>query len=79
MELLALLSRGKGTCAQVSGLMTHGDCEHIILLGDEFSKQFKHDKEFEFVKIDLDKKIKDKKIHITVILHIGATPFIHFM
>lgn len=65
MELLALLSRGKGTWAQVSGLMTHGDWENIILLGDEFSKQFKHDKEFEFVKIDLDKKIKDLREEIS--------------
>ena len=59
MELIALLSTGKGTWAQVSGLMTHGDWENIILLGNDFAKDFKHEKKFEFIKIDLDKKIKD--------------------
>lgn len=59
MELLALLSSGKGTWAQVSGLMTHGDWENIILIGNDFAKDFKHEKKFEFIKIDLDKKIKD--------------------
>lgn len=61
MELIALLSTGKGTWAQVSGLMTHGDWEKIILLGSDFSKDFKHAKEFEFIQIDLDKKIKELK------------------
>jgi len=59
MELVALLSTGKGTWAQVSGLMTHGDWEKIILLGSDFAKDFKHAKEFEFIQVDLDKKIKD--------------------
>ena len=61
MELVCLLSTGKGTWAQVSGLMTHGDWESIILLGGDFAKDFKHEKKFEFIKIDLDKKIKDLK------------------
>ena len=61
MELIALLSTGKGTWAQVAGLMTHGEWEKVILLGNDFSKDFKHDKEFEFIKIDLDKKIKELK------------------
>ena len=59
MELVALLSTGKGTWGQVSGLMTHGDWEKIFLIGGEFAKDFKHDKEFEFIKVDLDKKIRD--------------------
>ena len=61
MELIALLSSGKGTWAQVSGLMTHGEWENIILIGDDFAKDFKHDKKFEFVKIDLSKRINDLK------------------
>lgn len=61
MELVCLLSTGKGTWAQVSGLMTHGEWENIILLGNDFAKDFKHEKKFEFIKIDLDKKIKDLK------------------
>jgi len=59
MELIALLSTGKGTWGQVSGLMTHGDWEKIILLGSDFAKDFKHAKEFEFIQVDLNKKIKD--------------------
>ena len=61
MELVCLLSTGKGTWAQISGLMTHGDWENIILLGNDFAKDFKHEKKFEFIKVDLDKKIKDLK------------------
>jgi len=59
MELVALLSSGKGTWAQVSGLMTHGEWDKVILLGGDFAKSFTHQKEFEFIKVDLDKKLKD--------------------
>ncbi|MDP2628523.1 MAG: hypothetical protein Q8P15_01345 [Nanoarchaeota archaeon] len=59
MELIALLSTGKGSWAQVSGLMTHGEWDNVILLGGDFAKDFKHEKKFEFLKVDLDKKIKD--------------------
>ncbi len=59
MELIALLSTGKGTWAQVSGLMSHGEWDKVILLGGDFAKQFTHKKEFEFVKIDLSQKIKE--------------------
>jgi len=58
MELVALLSSGKGTWAQVAGLMTHGDWDKIIILGDDFAKDFKHEKKFEFIKVDLSQKIK---------------------
>ena len=58
MELIALLSTGKATWAQVSGLMTHGEWEKIIVIGDDFAKKFKHEKKFEFIKVDLNQKIK---------------------
>ena len=61
MELIALLSTGKGTWEQVSGLIKHGDWDKIIVLGDDFAKKFTSDKEFEFIKIDLSKKLKDLK------------------
>ena len=61
MELVALLSTGKGTWAQVSGLMAHGDWDNIIILGGDFAKDFKHEKKFEFIKVDLEKKIKELK------------------
>ena len=65
MELVALLSTGKGTWAQVSGLMNHGDWEKIVILGGDFAKQFTHKKEFEFIQVDLDKKLKDLKQDIS--------------
>src|SRR3989344_1178294 len=62
MELVALLSSGKGTWAQVSGLIKHGDWEKIILIGDDFSSQFKvieKQEITEFIKVDLGSRIKD--------------------
>ncbi len=59
MELIALLSSGKGTWAQVSGLMKYGEWEKIILIGDEFAKEFTHERKFEFIRVDLSQKIKD--------------------
>jgi len=59
MELIALLSTGKGTWGQVSGLMKHGEWDKIIVLGDDFAKDFKHEKEFEFIKVGLDAKLID--------------------
>lgn len=59
MELVALLSGGEETWGQISGLMKHGDWEKIIILGGDSAKKFSHEKKFEFIKIDLGKKIKD--------------------
>jgi len=59
MELVCLLSTGKGTWAQVAGLMTHGEWDKVVILGDDFAKDFKHEKEFEFIKVNLGQKIKD--------------------
>ena len=59
MELVALLSTGKGTWGQVSGLMKHGEWDNIMVLGDEFGTGFTHEKKFEFIKINLQAKIKD--------------------
>lgn len=61
MELVALLSSGKGTWGQVSGLMKHGEWEKVIILGNDFAKQFTHEKPFEFIKVDLNKKLGELK------------------
>ena len=64
MELIALLSSGQGTWAQVSGLVKYGEWDKIILLGDDFASQFNvnEKKEItEFIKVDTKKKIKDLK------------------
>ena len=59
MELIALLSSGKGTWGQVSGLMKQGDWENIILIGDAFSKNFTSEKKFEFIQVDFTKGLKE--------------------
>lgn len=61
MELVALLSSDKESWAQVAGLIKHGDWEKVIILGDDFAKEFGHEKKFEFLKIDLSKRISDLK------------------
>jgi ERCC4-related helicase len=59
MELVALLSTGEGSWAQISGLIKHGEWDKIVVVGSEFAKKFTADKEFEFVKVDLSQKIKE--------------------
>jgi len=61
MELVALLSSGKGTWAQVSGLMKHAEWDKVILIGDDFAKTFSHDKKFEFINANLSASLKDLK------------------
>lgn len=66
MELVALLSTGEGSWAQVSGIIKQGDWENIILLGNEFAKKFQIDKEHTFIEltssrlVDLKQEIHDK-------------------
>ena len=64
MELIALLSSGKGTWGQVSGLMKQGEWDNIILLGDDFAKDFTSEAKFEFIQIDTNKKLVDLKTEI---------------
>lgn len=59
MELIALLSSGKGSWAQVSGLMKHGEWDNIMVIGDDFAQKFSHEKKFEFIKVDLNQRIGD--------------------
>ena len=70
MELIALISSGKGSWGQIAGVINHGDWENIILIGDSFGKQFKTEKDFEFIettssglidlKNEINKKLKGK-------------------
>ena len=61
MELIALLSTGKGTWQQVSGLLNQGEWDKVILLGSDFAKQFSHEKQFEFIEVNLRQRLKDLK------------------
>src|SRR3989344_6972301 len=49
MELVAIISSGKGSWGQVAGVINRGDWENIILIGDEFAKKFNVEKDFEFI------------------------------
>lgn len=65
-ELVALLSTGEGSWAQVAGIIKQGDWENIILIGNEFAKKFQIDKEFTFIEItssrliDLKQELQEK-------------------
>jgi len=64
MELVALLSSGKGSWAQVAGLINKGEWDNIILLGDSFAEKFTTDKKHEFIKVDTSKRIVELKQEI---------------
>ena len=64
MELVALLSSGKETWGQVSGLMNQGEWDKVIILGDDFAKEFKNEKIFDFIQIDTNKKLIELKKEI---------------
>ena len=61
MELIALLSKNEETWGQVSGLMNHGEWDNVIIIGDNLARKFTHQKPFEFINVDLGKKIQDLK------------------
>ena len=58
MELVALLSTGKGTWGQVSGLIQKGEWEKVIVLGPAFAKEFTvHGEPFDFIEFDNNKNL----------------------
>ncbi|MBS3094908.1 hypothetical protein J4474_04540 [Candidatus Pacearchaeota archaeon] len=68
MELIALLSTGEGTWAQVSGLIKFGEWEKIILIGNDFAKKFTVEEKkniTEFIQIDTSKRIKELRDEIS--------------
>lgn len=62
MELIVLLSLGKGTWGQVAGVINRGEWDKIIILGNDFAKTFNSEKDFEFIEIKSTKllEIKDE-------------------
>lgn len=63
MELVALLSTGEGTWAQVAGLIKQGEWEKIILVGNDFAKKFEVDSkvECEFIEIKAHRLVELKE------------------
>jgi len=82
MELIALVSSGKGTWGQVAGVINRGDWENITLIGDDFAKKFTTEKDFEFIetttssitdlKDEILKKLKGKVKGTEVALSIAS-------
>ncbi len=62
MELVALLSSGKGTWGQVAGLINRGTWDNIILICDNFFKdslsRFDFSKKGTLIAIDFNKDVK---------------------
>ena len=84
MELVALLSSGKGSWGQVSGLIKQGEWDNIILIGNDFAKKFQveGDKKHVFIEIkdsvlvemkqEILDKLKDKIKGTEVALSIAS-------
>jgi len=82
MELVAFLGAGKGTWGQVAGLIKQGEWDKIVLIGTEFARNFKIERDFDFVEIkeipivelkdDLLKKLKGKFKGTEVALSIAS-------
>ena len=84
MELVALLSTGKGTWGQVAGLIQKGEWEKVIVLGPPFAKDFTVQGEpFDFIEFDNNKslvqlkkelqtKLKDKFNNLEVAISIAS-------
>jgi hypothetical protein len=84
MELVALLSTGKGSWGQVAGLMQKGEWEKIIVVGAPFAREFavagvpfdfiEFDPEKPLIQLkkDLEKKLKDKFDGMEVALSIAS-------
>lgn len=62
MELIALLSTGKGTWGQVAGLIQKGEWEKVIVVGPSFAKDFTvHGEAFDFIEFDSNKPLVQLK------------------
>lgn len=62
MELIALLSTGKGTWGQIAGLVKRGEWDKVIIISSEFFKptinKLDFAKKAEIIYIDFNKDIK---------------------
>jgi len=61
MELVALLSTGEGTWAQVSGIIKQGEWDNIILIGSEFAKKFQIEQEHTFIELTKTRLVELKE------------------
>jgi len=63
MELVALISSGKGSWGQVAGLVNRGEWDNVILIVNEFAKSrilgFDFAKKTEMIFVNFDSPIKE--------------------
>ena len=61
MELVALLSSGKGSWGQVAGLLNRGEWDNVILIGSDFAEKFTTEKEHDFIRVNTSQQIVELK------------------
>jgi hypothetical protein len=61
MELVALLSTGEGTWAQVAGLSAREEWDNIFLVGNSFAKKFTIEKKHDFIEVTQKTLVKMKQ------------------
>jgi hypothetical protein len=67
MELIALLSTGKGTWGQIAGLIQKGEWEKVIVVGPAFAKEFTvHGEPFDFIEFDGEKSLVQLKKELAI-------------
>ncbi len=69
MVLVALLSTGKGTWAQIAGLISRDEWDKIILLGDEYAKKFSSGGKAEFIAVNLSQNTEQLQKEFIAKLH----------
>ncbi len=87
MELIALLSSGKGTWGQVSGLINRGEWDKVILICPEFAREsiknfgftkkaetyfFNFDEPIKTLVEDIKQKLKNRIEGVQVALNIAS-------
>ncbi len=60
MELVAFLGAGKGTWAQIAGVINREEWDNIILIGDNSAKKFTSEKDFEFIETNSSRLVELK-------------------
>lgn len=66
MEFVGMLSTGKGTWGQISGLIKKGEWEKIILVGPHYASDFvvEGNIPFDFIEYDEEKSLVALKEHL---------------
>jgi len=61
MELVVLVSTGKGSWAEASSLIEGGEWEKILLVGEEYARKFSPRKQSEFIQVNFNQTVEKIK------------------